>query len=69
MRLAGQLTRRQSEEVLTTDEATPGLKAWAGVTIQQIIDDCEPMGDVGRLLVSDLAQKDEDTFFGVLEEL
>jgi len=52
-----------------TEEETPGLKAWVGVTIQQIIDDCEPMGDLGRLLVSDLTQEDEDTFFGVLEEL
>jgi hypothetical protein len=67
--LAGQLTRKQSEEVLMTDEETPGSKAWAGVTIQQIIDDCEPMGDLGRLLVSDLTEEDEDTFFGLLEEL
>ncbi len=51
------------------EDETPGSMAWAEVSIQQIIDDCEPMGDLGRLLVWDLTEEDEDTFFGVLEEL
>lgn len=52
-----------------TDNETPGSKPRASVTIQQIIDACKPMGDLDSLLIPDLTEEDEGTFFGVLEQL
>lgn len=39
------------------------------MTIWQIINACEPMGNLGHLLIGDVTEEDEDQFFGVLEDL
>ena len=39
------------------------------VTIEQIIERCEPMGNLDDLLIDDLTEGDEDRFFGILEDV
>jgi hypothetical protein len=42
-----------------------GLGGLAEVTIGQIINSCEPMGNLDNLLIDDLTEDDEDQFFGL----
>lgn len=51
------------------DQEKPGSEPWSGTTIQAIIAGCEPMGDLASLAIEDLTEGDEETFFGVLEQL
>lgn len=43
--------------------------ASADQTIEQIIERCEPMGDLDDLVIDDLTEEDEDKFFGILEDV
>ncbi len=43
--------------------------ATADLTIEQIIERCEPMGNLDDLLIDDLTEEDEDKFFGILEDV
>ena len=43
--------------------------ASADQTIEQIIERCEPMGNLDDLVIADLTEEDEDEFFGILEDV
>lgn len=43
--------------------------ASADQTIEQIIERCEPMGNLDELVIDDLTEDDEDEFFGILEDV
>jgi len=43
--------------------------ASAEQTIEEIIERCEPMGNLDDLVIDDLTEEDEDEFFGILEDL
>lgn len=43
--------------------------ASADQTIEQIIERCEPMGNLDDLVIDDLTEDDEDKFFGILEDV
>ncbi len=52
-----------------SDKNVTDSAASAEATIQQIIENCEPMGNLDNLLVDDLTEDDEDKFFGILEDV
>lgn len=39
------------------------------LTIEQIIERAEPMGNLGDLVIEDLTEEDEDLFFGILQDV
>jgi len=43
--------------------------ASADQSIEQIIERCEPMGNLDDLVIDDLTEEDEDEFFGILEDV
>lgn len=49
--------------------STENVTNSAEVTIEQIIERCKPMGSLDKLLIDDLTAKDEDEFFGILEDV
>lgn len=51
------------------DNDLTGPAAPAEVTIEEIIERCEPMGNLDDLLIDDLTEQDEDRFFGILEDV
>ena len=53
---------------MTDDDVTRPL-ASSDPTIEQIIEGCEPMGNLNDLLIEDLTEEDEERFFGILEEI
>jgi len=58
-----------SKEVVVSDNNVTKSAATADLTIEQIIERCEPMGNLDDLLIDDLTEEDEDKFFGILEDV
>ena len=52
-----------------SDDSASGPKATDDRTIAQIIERCEPMGNLDGLAIHDLTEEDEEEFFGILEDL
>lgn len=52
-----------------SDKNSTDSAASAEVTIEQIIESCEPMGNLDSQLIDDLTEDDEDKFFGILEDV
>jgi hypothetical protein len=57
---------RLFEEVAVSDNGET-KSALAELTLEQIIERCNPMGNLDELLIGDLTSADEDKFFGILE--
>jgi hypothetical protein len=39
------------------------------LTIAEIVERCQPMGDPGRFVIDDLTAAEEDEFFAILEDV
>jgi hypothetical protein len=63
--LKSQLLRR----CMVSNSNTEDLGHASPLTIDEIVERCEPMGDLGRFAIDDLTAAEEGEFFAILEEV
>jgi hypothetical protein len=63
--LRSQLLRRCT----VSNSNTEALGHASPLTIAEIVERCQPMGDLGRFAIDDLTAAEEDEFFAILEDV
>lgn len=53
---------------MSDNAATQNTGTGAPSTMADVLQDVEPMGDLGQFAINDLTPEDEDEFFAILED-
>ncbi len=53
---------------MSDNAATQNTGPGAPSTMADVVQDLEPMGDLGQFAIKDLTPEDEDKFFAILED-
>lgn len=54
---------------IVSNSNTEDLGHASPLTIAEIVERCQPMGDLGRFAIDDLTPAEEDEFFAILEDV
>lgn len=53
---------------MSDDNPSRHTRSGSPTTIADVLQDLEPMGDLGQFAIDDLTPNEEDAFFGILED-
>lgn len=69
MLTTGTLEESTVRRCIVSNSHTEDLAHASPSTIAEIVERCQPMGDLGRFAIDDLTAAEEDEFFAILEDI